>query len=155
MSNFMMPYSIQMACSQPNVTIPPLPFLPTDNTSISFCAISNYVPNAEIILSSCCNPNTTAPNQQNGVHNETLMSGYDADNRAWLYCDVTGQNVVSSFESCLNRTASASMRGECFGSNGKVATSEGSSMHWKLRKKKETVSAALLIALGVAGIVIG
>ena len=154
MSNYTVSYSTQEACSQPSVTIPPPPFLPIDSTSVSICTISNYLPNADIILSACCDLNTTAPNRSSNSHNQTLTSGYDADNCAWRYCNMTGPNGVSSFESCLNRTTSTSVEGKCFSSNGKVATSEGSSMYWKFGKKKKTVSAALLIALGVAGVFI-
>jgi hypothetical protein len=155
MSNDTVPYNLQMACSQPNIAIPPLPFLPTINPSLSFCAISDYVPNAEIILSSCCDPDSTPSKRSDNVQSQAHSAVYDAENCAWRYYNVTGQNVDSSFESYLNRTSSASLEGKCFSSNSKVATSEGSSIYWKFGKKKKTVSAALLIALGVAGIVIG
>ncbi|KIN07938.1 hypothetical protein OIDMADRAFT_16400, partial [Oidiodendron maius Zn] len=114
MSNYTILYSTQEACSQPNVTIPPPPFLPIDSTSVSFCTISNYLPIADIILSACCDLNTTAPNQSSNFRNQILTSGYDADNCAWRYCNMKGPNGVSSFESCLNRTTSASVEGNCF-----------------------------------------
>jgi hypothetical protein len=110
MATLTAPYSAQMAYSQPHITISPPPFLHIDNTSVSFCTISNYVPNIESILSSCCSPNA----------------------------------------------APTSMDEKCFGANAKVVTSDSNSISWRNgKKKKKTVSAALLIALGIAGIVMG
>ena len=61
---------------------------------------------------------------------------------------IAGNNGIT------NRTASMSIEERRFCANARVVTSEGSSVNWRGGKKKQTVSAALLIALGVAGIVI-
>ena len=155
MANYTIPYSAEIACSQPNVTIPPPPFLPITNNSVSFCAISNYVPNVEILLSSCCSTNATISSQSSSIHNQTPTSGYEANNCSWRYCNVTEESSVKAFGSCLNRTATTDVEGQCFSANGKDATSEGISISWKLGKKKKTVSVGLLIALGVAGMLLG
>jgi len=51
------------------------------------------------------------------------------------------------------------VQGKCFvGTEAKAGlpvTSDGTTIKWRSDKKKDTISAALLMALGVAGIIIG
>ena len=143
-NNYTVPYMVQMECSQPNTTIPAPPFLASNSSlPVSSCSISSYVPSVEILLSSCCSTNIPS-------------SGYELDACAWRYCNVTGQSGVNNFEGCMNRSAPSGVVGKCFDGtavNAKPATS-GSGIPWK-GKKKKTVSAGLLIALGIAGMVMG
>jgi hypothetical protein len=154
MSNYTVPYSSQIECAQSNATIRPPPFLPVANSTASLCAISNYVPNVEALLSSCCDANATT---SSSTHSQVLTSGYDDSGCAWRYCNITEKSSASAFESCVSRNSAAKVEGKCFAANTKDVTSDASSSGWRLGKKKEktTVSAGLLVALGIAGLVIG
>lgn len=136
MTNYTVPHAMQMAYT-PNINIFPSHFLLVDTMSDSFSAIPNYLPNVEIILSSWSDINPIGPSLLDDIQNQTHSSD------------------VNSSESCLKQTSSASAQGNCFGPKAKVVTSDGNSMSWRGEKKKKTVSAGLLIALGIAGIVIG
>jgi hypothetical protein len=81
-------------------------------------------------------------NRPNSSYGQSPTRGYDGDICASWYSNVTEKIPDSSFEYVLDRAP---------------PTSEGSkiTINGSFGKKKKTVSAALLIALGVAGIVIG
>jgi len=88
--------------------------------------------------------------------------GYLKDGCAWEYCNVTGQSGVDTFGKCIQTTKDSlgtEVLGKCFiGKEAKAqqtVTSGGTKIKWRSEKKKDTVSAALLMALGVAGIIIG
>lgn len=141
------------------------------NSSGTACAISQHVPAVELLLSTCCN--TTAGhivkqkadgNYKTDIFDMVHTEGYTADGCNWRYCYVTGQGGIDTFGKCLNsvnKQTKKAINGKCFTSNSekramKKVTSGTDSIHWRGdRKKKQTVSAALLIALGVAGIVMG
>ena len=87
--------------------------------------------------------------------------GYIGDWCAWEYCNVTGQSGVDTFEKCIQTTDTSlgmEVPGKCFvGKEAKAqqaVTSDGTKIKWR-SDKKDTDSAALLMALGVAGIIIG
>jgi hypothetical protein len=129
----------------------------------------------------CCN--TTLANA-NGVrptkHNTYLhnilhpaqTAGYEANGCSWRYCNVTGAEGVKGFEQCMESSGKIAkgVTAKCFiGKDGpgssviaapiqaKKQTSGGDTIQWRSKKKekKATVSAALLLALGVAGLVLG
>jgi hypothetical protein len=83
-----------------------------------------------------------------------MTGGYSADDCDWTYCNVTGNSGVSTFESCVSKTA-PEIEAQCFVA-GKAQTSDSrrTSTPWKKTEKK-TLSAGLLIALGVAGMLMG
>ena len=116
----------------------------------------------------------------NNLH-PAQTGGYDLGGCSWRYCNVTGEEGVKNFERCMQTqsvTRSKNVRAKCFvGKNGAAGTvvgtavggnnsigkplevnhtSGGDRIQWRTEKKKQTtVSAALLLALGVAGIVLG
>lgn len=152
MTSFTVPYSGQLAYSQTNTFISHPPFLPTGNTSISLYAVSDDVSDIEILSS--YSPSSTAGTQPASTHNQTPAYEYDAKDCAWQYCNATGQSSVRACESCLNQTAPP-IKGNCFSVKSNAVKSDSNSVPWRSGKKKKTVSAALLIALGVAGMVMG
>lgn len=166
-NNFTIPYALQLACRHPNTTIPGPPVL-AHSTSAA-CAVSQFVPSAELILSTCCNTTTGNIVRENAnggytpsnIFVQVPTAGYAANGCQWRYCNVTGQGGIDSFDRCLNTTnirAGTAVKGQCFKGDRAAADamSEAPKVSWRSsKKKKQTVSAALLIALGVAGIVLG
>jgi hypothetical protein len=95
------------------------------------------------------------------LFDQVPTAGYAANGCQWRYCNVTGQGGIDAFDKCLSTTntrAGSAVKGKCF-KGQKAATdamSEATKISWRSeKKKKQTVSAALLIALGVAGLVLG
>jgi hypothetical protein len=127
MASYLDSYSPQMISLQSNTAISHSHFLQIDNELASFPTVSNHAPKGEIPRSPSFNLNITTHHPSSAGRNESIK----------------------------NRTASTSIEDTHFSANAKVVTSEGSSIDWGVGKKKKTVSAGLLIALGVAGIVIG
>ena len=81
--------------------------------------------------------------------------GYTVNGCDWTYCNVTGQGGIETFQKCVSETA-PEVEGQCF-KGGKAQTSDARrriSPPWKKTDKK-TLSAGLLIALGVAGMFMG
>jgi hypothetical protein len=84
-----------------------------------------------------------------------MTGGYTANGCDWTYCNVTGQSGIKEFGKCVSEAA-PEVEGQCF-LNGKAMTSGARRMispPWKKTNKK-TLSAGLLIALGVAGMFMG
>lgn len=107
-------------------------------------------------------PDKTQGFSLNSLSHGVETGSYDANGCTWQYCNVTGQSGADVFNKCLKRTtlktANATIQGKCFiGKEGAQleVTSDGNKIKWRSDKKKDTISAALLIALGVAGIIIG
>jgi hypothetical protein len=96
-------------------------------------------------------------NRPNSSYGQSPTRGYDGDICASWYGNVTGKIPDSSFEYVLDRAPPTRVEEKYVDANDPIATSEESkiTINWSFGKKKKTVSAALLIALGVAGIVIG
>lgn len=141
MSNYKTPF--RTSCTK-SATIFSPPFLPIDTTSTSPNTRFNDLRKAEDFLSSCCNTKTERPDVV-----------YNASKCSCGYCSVTDQSEVKSIKSWLNPTSPRCAKGDCFSPTEKVATSGGNSISWRSDKKKKTISAGLLIALGVAGVVVG
>lgn len=141
-----------MVYSQSNIAISNPSFVHRDHSSVSFSTISDYGSNTESILSSFCSPNTATWSQQAGTKEQT-PSDYNAKSYAMQYHNGTGQSNVDPFESYLNRTAPTSMDRKSSSINGKAVARDSNSISWRTgkTKKKDTISAGLLIALGVAG----
>lgn len=84
-----------------------------------------------------------------------MTSDYSANGCDWSYCNVSDRSGIDEFEKRLN-TAALEVEGQCF-LGGKPQTSDARrriSVPWKKTEKK-TLSAGLLIALGVAGMLMG
>jgi hypothetical protein len=146
----------QLTCLQHNVSIPAPPLL--DTPSLSTCSISSFIKNGDNLLSSCCNTTdhvVVSPYIIPTSNDLVMTGGYTADGCDWAYCNVTGQSGIEEFESCLRATA-PEVKAQCY-SGGKAQTSDARrqiSVPWKKTEKK-TLSAGLLIALGVAGMFMG
>jgi hypothetical protein len=141
--NSTIPYNLQTHCSQ---TIPVPPLLHTPN--ITRGAISNHIPSVSIVPSTYFNM-TSSP--------QVLTSdGYSLNDYSFLSAEEGNLDTTTS-QACIHRTAPVGVQGKCFGGKQREVKSEGSTPLWRRgkKKKKKTVSAALLIALGVAGIVMG
>ena len=166
-NNYTISYASQLACRHFNTSIPGPPILA--NSSDASCAISKFIPSAEVLLSSCCNTTTGNIVKANShgaytpsnLFKQVPTAGYSVDGCDWTYCNVTGQSGIDAFEKCLNTTtmnAGMDIKGKCFmGEKAQAdAKSDANKIQWRSeKKKKQTVSAALLIALGVAGIILG
>jgi hypothetical protein len=87
---------------------------------------------------------------------------YSTDDCDWGKSNATGQSGIDNTSKLA--TAGTDVQGQCLigGKTAMDATSDGvnnndrNKIKWRSdKKKKETVSAALLIALGVAGLILG
>jgi hypothetical protein len=167
-SNGTLSFTAQLACRYPNTTIPQPPYI--SSSSDASCAISSFFPAAEILLSQCCNTTSghvVKNNQDIAFMGEQLMNqvttgGYnDASGCSWTYCNVTGQGGMDLFTNCIKDSETSSgtkVQGQCFmgGAKSQLAVTSGADkVKWRNEKKKDTIGAALLMALGVAGLIIG
>jgi len=122
---------------------------------------------------------TKANTRLHNVLHPAQTGGYEAAGCSWRYCNVTGDEGVKNFQQCMQTqsvTRSKNVQAKCFvGKNGAGPagtvvvvngaghpivelnqTSGADRIQWRTEKKKKTtVSAALLLALGVAGLVLG
>ena len=126
---------------------------------------------------------TKANTRVHNILHAADTGGYEAAGCSWRYCNVSGEEGVKSFENCIQTqsiTRSRNVQAKCFvgkngagrgaivglGANSSVntgnpyeqdQTSGADRIQWRSGKKskKTTVSAALLMALGVAGLVLG
>ena len=151
-----LPDASQLSCLQNNASIPAPPLLNT--TSLSTCSISSFVISADNLLSTCCNTTdhvVVSPYKVSTSNDLVTTGGYSANGCDWTYCNVTGQSGIKEFGKCVSETA-PEVEAQCF-LNGKAMTSDARrriSPPWKKTDKK-TLSAGLLIALGVAGMFMG
>lgn len=167
-NNYTSSYGAQLACRHSNTSIPGPPFLA--HAAVASCAVSAFLPSSEVLLSTCCNTTTgniVRPNARGAYAPSNIFqqlvptAGYTADGCDWRYCNVTGQPGIDAFGKCLEETtkrAGSDVQGKCFtGAKASAdVSSDASGIKWRSnKKKKQTVSAALLIALGVAGIILG
>lgn len=126
-----------------------------DSASISSNVVSKHVPDDENTFSCHHNLSVPANGQLCSASSHGYANGYDNDTGEWLFSNSPCNARPNSVDSPVNRTTPMSIDANSCPSNNKILTSDESSIDWKTGKKKDTVGAALLIALGIAGIVIG
>jgi hypothetical protein len=160
--NSTIPYNLQTHCSQANTTTIPLTPLLLSTPNITRAAISKHIPSIDIIPSTYFN--MTSSSSSSSSSPQVLTSdGYYSLNDYYTFLSEEEGNLdidttTTAQASCIHRTAPVGVQGKCFdGKQSEVKKSEASTSLWRRgkKKKKKTVSAALLIALGVAGLVMG
>lgn len=151
----------QSPCLNSNTSIPPPPLI--HSSSLATCSISSFVVHADNLLSTCCNTTdhtVLPPYAISAVNDLVVTGGYTAaDGCDWSYCNVTGRGGVEAFAKCVQEAAPG-VGWRCF-VGGSAQTSGARRSFGGPGKRsgkgtgKKTLSAGLLMALGVAGIFLG